>query len=73
MRQIHQTSLTGLLTLSSKHVDGKSTWRSSYPEKLLWQVSPLVDASVHRDEAIDSRFVPHIWIMEACVQHDDGK
>lgn len=45
----------------------------SYSEQLLGQVSPFVDASVHRDKAVHSRFVPHVWIVEACVQHNDGK
>lgn len=44
-----------------------------YSEELLRQVSPFVDASVHRDEAVQARFVPHIRVVEAGVQHDNGK
>lgn len=44
-----------------------------YSEQLLGQVPPLVDAAVHGDEAVHSRFVPHVWIMETRVQHNNGK
>lgn len=45
----------------------------SYSQQLLGQVPPFIDATVHRDEAVHSGFVPHIRVMKACIQHDDGK
>ena len=51
----------------------KPAWWLPYPEQVLRQVSPLVDASVHGDEAVQARLVSDIGVVEAGVQHDDSK
>lgn len=45
----------------------------THSEQLLGQVPPLVDAPVHGDEAVQAGFVPHVGIVKARVQHDDGE
>lgn len=45
----------------------------SYSEQVLRQVSPVVDAAVHGDETVQSGFVPHVWVVQARVQHNYGK
>lgn len=45
----------------------------THSEQLLGQVPPLVDAPVHGDETVHAGFVPHVGIVKARVQHDDGK
>lgn len=45
----------------------------THSEQLLGQVPPLVDAPIHGDETVHPRFVSHVGIVEARVQHDDGK
>jgi len=46
---------------------------ATYSEQILRQVSSLVDAAVHGDEAVHPRLVPHVGVVEAGVQHDDRK
>lgn len=36
---------------------------SSHPEQVLRQVSSIVDASVHRCESLNRRFVLHVWVV----------
>lgn len=43
------------------------------PEQLLRQVPALVDAPVHGHEALESRLVPDVGVVEAGVQHDHGE
>lgn len=45
----------------------------THSEQVLRQVPPLVDAPVHGDETVHTGFVPHVGIVKARVQHDDGK
>ena len=47
--------------------------RQTHPEQLLGQVSPVVDASIHGDEPLHGGLVFDIGVMQAGVQHDDGK
>lgn len=43
------------------------------PEQLLWQITSFVDAPVHGDKALDGGLVSHVRVVQAGVQHDDGK
>ena len=45
----------------------------SHPQQLLRQVTSLVDAAVHGDEALDRWLVPHVGVVQAGVEHDDGE
>lgn len=45
----------------------------SHPEQLLRQVPPVVDASVHGCEPLNGRFVLHVGVVKAGVQHDHSK
>lgn len=45
----------------------------AHPQQLLWEVSSLVDATVHGDEALGCGLVPHVVVVEAGVEHDDGE
>lgn len=45
----------------------------AHPEQLLWEVSALVDPSVHGDEALHGRLVSDVGVVQAGVQHDDGE
>lgn len=47
--------------------------RPPHPKKLLGQISSVVDASVHGREALNRRFVLHVWVVQARVQHDHGE
>ena len=47
--------------------------RGAHPQQLLWEVSSLVDAAVHGDEALGCGLVPHVVVVEAGVEHDDGE
>lgn len=47
--------------------------RGPDPEQLLRQVPALVDAPVHGHEALQSRLVPDVGVVEAGVQHDHGE
>ena len=42
-------------------------------EELTGHVEPVVDASVHADEALQVGLVLHVGVVQAGVQHDDGK
>lgn len=42
-------------------------------EQLGGQVLAVVDASVHGDEALQAGLVFHVGVVEARVEHDDGK
>ena len=44
-----------------------------YRQHVNGEVAPVVDASVHGDETVQGGLVLHVGIMEAGVQHDDGK
>ena len=46
---------------------------ATYSEQILWQVSSFIDAPIHGDEAVHPRLVPHVWVVKAGVQHDDGE
>ena len=46
---------------------------SGYREQGDRQVSSVVDASVHGDEALQRGLVLHVGVVEAGVQHDDGE
>lgn len=52
-------------------------WQGSrlrtHPQQLLREVPTLVDASVHGDEALGRGLVTHIVVVQAGVEHDDGK
>lgn len=45
----------------------------SYGEKVIGQILAVVDPSVHWDESLQGGFVLHVGVVEARVQHDDGK
>lgn len=45
----------------------------THPQQLLRKVPTLVDAAVHGDEALGSRLVSHVVVVQAGVEHDDGK
>lgn len=45
----------------------------THPQQLLRKVPTLIDASVHGDEALRSGLVSHIVVVQAGVEHDDGK
>lgn len=45
----------------------------SYPELLLRQVAPVIDATVHGHKALEGRLVPDVGVVEAGVEHDDGE
>ena len=45
----------------------------THPEQVLWEVSSIVDSSVHGDETLHGRLVLHVGVVEAGVEHDDGK
>lgn len=49
----------------------KESW--AHPEQLLGQVSPIIDASIHGDEPLHGGLIFDIGVMQAGVQHDDGK
>lgn len=42
-------------------------------EQVVGQVTPVVDASVHTEEALQSGLVLHVGVMETGVQHDHSK
>lgn len=42
-------------------------------QEVIREVPPVVDASVHGDEAVQRGLVLHTGVVEAGVQHDDGK
>lgn len=42
-------------------------------EQLLWQVPPIVDATVHGNEALGCGFVLDVGVVQAGVQHDDSE
>lgn len=45
----------------------------SHPEQILWQVSSVIDSSVHGCESLYRGLILHVWVMETCVQHDHGE
>ena len=45
----------------------------SHREQVIGQIPPVVDASVHGDEALQGGLFLHVGVVEACVEHDDGK
>ena len=52
---------------------GAGPGSGAHPQQLLWEVSSLVDAAVHGDEALGCGLVPHVVVVEAGVEHDDGE
>lgn len=42
-------------------------------QKVVLQIPPVVDASVHGDEAVQRGLVLHTGVVEAGVEHDDGE
>jgi len=42
-------------------------------EQLTRKVAAFINATIHRNEPIDCRFVFDRWIVQARVEHDDGK
>lgn len=45
----------------------------AHPEQLLGQVSPIVDAAIHGDEPLHGGLIFDVGVVQAGVQHDDGK
>lgn len=52
---------------------GQESHLRTHPQQLLRKVPALIDASVHGDKALGSGLVPHIVVVQAGVEHDDGK
>ena len=47
--------------------------RDTHGEEFGGQVAAVVDAAVHRDEAVDVRLVLHRRVVQTRVQHDDSE
>lgn len=45
----------------------------AHPEQLLRQVPPVVDAAIHGNEPLHGGLVFDVGVVQAGVQHDDGK
>lgn len=45
----------------------------SHRQKVIGQIPSIVDASVHGDETLQSCLVFYVGVVEAGVEHDDGK
>lgn len=50
-----------------------SAQSNPHPEKLLRQISALIDASVHGDKSLHGGLVPDVGVVQAGIQHDDSK
>lgn len=48
-------------------------WIGSDHEKVIGKIFAVVYASVHTDEALQCGLVLHIGVVQAGVQHYDGK
>lgn len=48
-------------------------WRRADRQQVGGQVLAVVDASVHGDEPLQAGLVFHVGVVQAGVQHDDGK
>lgn len=42
-------------------------------EQFLRQIATFIDATVHRDESLNSGLVPDIGVMQAGIEHNDGE
>lgn len=65
------TGLTPRPSASPEPMALKESW--AHPEQLLGQVSPIVDASIHGYEPLHGGLIFDIGVMQAGVQHDNGK
>lgn len=42
-------------------------------EEFSWEISAIINATIHWDKLLDGRLVLYRWIMQRCVQHDYGE
>lgn len=58
-------------TRSSLPTHAPPSQSNPHPEKLLRQISSLIDASVHGDKSLHGGLVPDVGVVQAGIEHDD--
>ena len=46
---------------------------STYNKQIIWQIFAVVDAAVHADESLHAGLVLYTGVVQAGVEHNDGK